>query len=109
QWIDEVLNGLNPKIGVAWSGNAGQENDHNRSMTLSQFQSLLPRGIDVVCLQKDIREADRMVLAEHPAIRAVDAHLGDFSDTAALINELDLVVTVDTSTAHLAGAMGKEV
>jgi tetratricopeptide (TPR) repeat protein len=109
QWVDEVLNGLNPRIGVAWSGNADQENDHNRSMAFSKFQSLLPRGLDVVCLQKDIREADRAMLAEHPAIRAVDAHLTDFSDTAALINELDLVVTVDTSTAHLAGAMGKEV
>ncbi len=109
RWIKEVLNGLNPKIGIAWSGNADQDDDHNRSITFSQFQSLLPRGIDLVSLQKDIRETDRMVLAEHPAIRAVDAQLKDFSDTAALINELDLVVTVDTSIAHLAGAMGKEV
>ena len=109
RWVDEVLHGLNPRIGVAWSGNANQADDRNRSIPLSRFQSLLPEGLAVVCVQKDIREADRAVLAERPAIRAVDTHLADFSDTAALINELDLVVTTDTSIAHLAGAMGKEV
>lgn len=109
QWIDGVQPEARPKVGIAWSGNAAQENDHNRSMTFSQFQSLLPRGLEVVCLQKDIRDTDSEALSAHPAIHAVNAPLEDFSDTAALINELDLVVTVDTSVAHLAGAMGKEV
>jgi ADP-heptose:LPS heptosyltransferase len=60
-------------------------------------------------LQKEIRLEDRTILAEFSEIHAHDAALHDFSDTAALVSELDLVVTVDTAVAHLAGAMGKDV
>jgi ADP-heptose:LPS heptosyltransferase len=59
-----------------------------------------------VSLQKDIREADRAALAAS-GILDVSAELGDFADTAALISTLDLVIAVDTSVAHLAGALGK--
>ncbi|NJD25847.1 MAG: tetratricopeptide repeat protein [Betaproteobacteria bacterium] len=108
-WMAASLRGARPRIGVAWSGNMGHSNDQNRSLPFLRFQSLLPPGLEVVCLQKDIRDADRVALAMHPEIQAVDSHLNDFTDTAALMHELDLVVAVDTSIAHLAGATGKEV
>ena len=97
-----------PRIGVAWSGNAKQKNDHNRSMTLKALSPLFAADADWVSLQKDVRDGDAALLAELPII-PLGGSLTDFADTAALIDNLDLVITVDTSVAHLAGAMGKPV
>jgi tetratricopeptide (TPR) repeat protein len=97
-----------PRIGLVWSGSTGHQNDRNRSIPLADYRQILRRGISYHCLQKEIRPADRAVLAGHPEIRTFEAELKDFADTAALIELMDLVITVDTSVAHLAGAMGKE-
>ena len=64
---------------------------------------------EFVCLQPEVRASDAQTLAAHPEIRSFSADLVDFVETAALIAQLDLVISVDTSVAHLAGAMGKEV
>jgi len=94
------------RIGLVWSGNQGHLNDFNRSVPLARLQGLLQPGSIWVSLQKEVRETDRPTLE---AIGLVDpsADLRDFADTAALISALDLVITVDTSVAHLAGALGK--
>lgn len=97
-----------PRIGLVWSGSTGHQNDRNRSIPFAEFRRIFQRGISYHCLQKEIRPADRAMLAEYPEIRTFAAELRDFADTAALIAQLDLVITVDTSVAHLAGAMGKE-
>lgn len=96
-----------PRVGIVWSGIALHGHDAERSLALDNFAAVLPAGMDVVCLQKDIRESDRAVLRRLPAVRVFAAELGDFADTAALLANMDLVVSVDTSVAHLAGALGK--
>ncbi len=60
-------------------------------------------------MQKDIRDADRAALATRRDIAVWDEALGDFADTAALCQSMDLVISVDTSVAHLAGALGRPV
>jgi len=94
------------RVGVVWSGNPRQSNDHNRSMTLQTLLPLLDLDATFVSLQKDPRPADRALLSQ---TRIVDltAHLTDFAETAALVSCLDLVISVCTSTAHLAGALAR--
>ena len=94
------------RIGFVWSGNPGHDNDFNRSIDLADFVDLTSEQYECICLQKEIREIDRPILAQHPGIAVFSDDLLDFSETAGLASNLDLVVTVDTSVAHLAGAMG---
>jgi tetratricopeptide (TPR) repeat protein len=98
-----------PRVGLAWSGNPGHDNDHNRSMTLDALRPLLRQGAQFVSLQKDYRTEDRAGLERAPEILRYDRELGDFADTAALIACCDLVIAVDTAVAHLAGALNKPV
>ncbi len=96
-----------PRVGLVWSGRADHKNDHNRSIALSHLQSLLAiPDIQFISLQKEYRDSDLAALASAPILR-LDAALKDFADTAAVMSELDLIIAVDTATAHLAGAMGK--
>ena len=96
------------RIGIVWSGNAAHRNDVNRSMPLATLMSALPTsGVQYYCLQKDIREADLPTLKARPDIIRLHDALQGFDGTAALLDQMDLVITVDTSIAHLAGAMGK--
>ncbi|MBV9456085.1 MAG: tetratricopeptide repeat protein [Bradyrhizobium sp.] len=95
-----------PRVGLAWSGNPNHSDDQNRSVQLQKLLCLLDLDIAFVSLQKDPRADDRALL-ETTAIVDLTAHLNDFAETAALISCLDLVITVDTSVAHLASALGR--
>lgn len=95
-----------PRVGLVWRGNPGQRNDFHRSMAASTLLAHLPSGFDYVCLQKEIRPEDQDALAASP-IRVVADALHDMSDTAALCAGMDVVVSVCTSVAHLAGALGR--
>jgi hypothetical protein len=97
------------RVGLAWSGGALLKNDRNRSIPLALLAALLRLPIDWICLQKEIRDADRLEMDQHPALRQFTEELDDFSDTAALIELCDLVICVDTAVAHLAGALDKPV
>jgi tetratricopeptide (TPR) repeat protein len=99
-----------PRVGLVWSGKPSHKNDRNRSIAFVRLSPLLARaGIDFVSLQREYRESDRASLATFPNLLRLDAALSDFADTAAVIETLDLVITVDTAVAHLAAAMGKPV
>jgi tetratricopeptide (TPR) repeat protein len=101
---------LRPRVGLVWSGNPHHANDHNRSIPLAQLAGLFELDCQFVSLQKEYRDADIPeldALAASGALERMDGHLNDFSDTAALCELMDVVISVDTSVAHLAGALGK--
>jgi len=108
-WEDRLGPRNRFRVGVVWSGNPGHKNDHNRSMALRTLAPVLDCDVQLVSLQKDVRDQDRAFLGGHPDIVDVTAHVADFSDTAALMSGLDLVISVDTSVVHLAGALGVPV
>jgi tetratricopeptide (TPR) repeat protein len=94
------------RIGLTWAGNPLQANDHNRSVPLRTVLRLLDTGHQFISLQKAPKAEDQALL-ERAGIVDLTAHLGDFTDTAALADCLDLVISVDTSVAHLCGALGR--
>jgi tetratricopeptide (TPR) repeat protein len=95
------------RIGLVWSGNPKHQNDRNRSVPLRTLTCILDSKAHFISLQKDLRPDDRATLLERSEIFDAASHLTDFGDTAALISCLDLVISVDTSVAHLSGALGK--
>jgi tetratricopeptide (TPR) repeat protein len=97
-----------PRIGLAWAGNAKHVRDRERSMRLHDLLPLLEIDATFVSLQKEVRAGDAEMLTAHN-VRQFGRELDNFSDTAALIAQLDLVISVDTGVAHLAGALGKPV
>jgi len=94
------------RVGLVCSGNPNHRNDRNRSMSLRMLSRILDVDASFVSLQKDPRPDDKAILAQSGIVDFA-AELTDFAETAALIACLDLVVTVDTSVAHLAGALGR--
>ncbi len=98
-----------PRIGLAWSGNPHHVHDRKRSVPLSAFLPLLDVNAAFVSLQKDLRAPDEAILKKRADILNFGPSLESFADTAALMSCLDLVISVDTSVVHLAGALAKPV
>jgi len=99
-----------PRVGLALSGSAEHPEDALRSIPAETLRPLLALPcIEWHLVQKELRDADAAVLHAHPNLRNHARRLGDFADTAALLAELDLLVSVDTSVAHLAGALALPV
>src|SRR5207302_346032 len=97
-----------PRVAIAWSGRATHPNDRNRSLALARLELLLASDqISFIGLQRQLSDADAETLAGIARITAIGADLRDFDDTAAVLALVDLVISVDTSLAHLAGAMGR--
>jgi tetratricopeptide (TPR) repeat protein len=94
------------RVGLVWSGSLTHVNDGERSIALRSLTSLLDVDATFISLQKDPRPDDAALLLERTEIADWTSQLSDFTETAALVSCLDLVITVDTSMAHLAGAMG---
>jgi hypothetical protein len=98
------------KVGIVWAGAAGNRNDRRRSVRAAEFMPLAQvPGVCLYSLQKGPPLAQLGESAPGLPAHDLDDRLGDFADTAAAIMNLDLVVTVDTSVAHLAGALGRPV
>lgn len=109
RWRDrlEKLAGTKYKVGVAWAGNPKHTNDQNRSVPFGLFRRLFSvAGVCWVSLQTGEQKGS---CAKHSdAILDCSGQLVDFAETAGVIDNLDLVIAVDTAVAHLAGAMGKK-
>lgn len=111
--LSEKWRSLIPKnklsIGLCWQGNSDYRFNSKRDCELSYFLSLLDyRDVSLVSLQKALSPSDREIL-QYSDIVNLGEVVDDFTDTAAIIANLDLVITVDTAIAHLAGAMGQPV
>jgi len=102
------LGSKRPRVGLAWAGNPKHEHDRERSIGLSALLPLLDADAVFVSLHKDIRPEDTDALTASRILHFGD-DLKDYAETAALISQLDLVISVDTSVAHLAGALAKPV
>ncbi len=109
-WRKRLADDANFKVGIAWAGSPGHQNDRSRSTTLAAFAPVLAvEGATLYSLQKG--DATRQIEAarENQRVIPLGHELNDFSDTAALLENLDLVISVDTSIVHLAGALARPV
>jgi tetratricopeptide (TPR) repeat protein len=105
KWHTKLGASTRPRIGLAWSGNPKHLNDRNRSISLTSLLPLMTDRFEWISLQKVVRDEDAHALTSSP-LRHFGNELTDFSDTAALLQTVDCVLSVDTSVAHLAGALG---
>jgi len=109
KWRGSLGGHAKRKIGLAWSGRVQQH--ENRTMPLAALEPLFAlEGIDWIVLQPNLSAAECATLDSHPragSIHRFDKRVGDFADTAAIIERLDAVVSIDTSIAHLCGALRK--
>jgi len=105
KWKVKLGEKVLPRVGLVWSGNSTHINDHNRSLLLENLLVLLPNQFEYISLQKEVREIDESVLLNSP-IKHFGESINDFADTAALCKLMDIVISVDTSVAHLSGAIG---
>jgi len=96
-------------VGLVWAGNPKHHNDQNRSMGIDALgESILKLPANYISLMKEI-SAETKSLMDSFDIQDFHEELEDFMDTSALVKNMDLVITVDTSVAHLAAALGKKV
>lgn len=101
QWFDRDER---PRVGIAWQAGPW---DSARSIQLSELAPLLAiNTCQFYCLQTGV---ETRALAQYPMLKNVEAHSADVLDTAALIAQMDLVISVDTMTAHLSGALARPV
>jgi Tfp pilus assembly protein PilF len=107
-WRQRLADERRLKIGLAWAGRPTHQEDRNRSIALARLAPLAAaKNVRFVSLQKG--EAANQIAAAAFGITDWTQELKDFSDTAGLIENLDLIITIDTAVAHLAGALGKPV
>lgn len=106
-WSERLGQDERPTVGLVWRGGTRHSNDARRSIALADLLPHLPAGYRYLSLQKEVREDDRATLAGHAQMRHQGEMLADFSDTAALVCLCDAVISVDTSVAHLSGALGR--
>jgi Flp pilus assembly protein TadD len=109
KWAERIGTRPRPRIGIAWSGNPTHANDARRSIPLARLAGLLDPAATWISLQRHVRDGDRASLEDLPELLHFGDGLGDFADTAALCAQCDLVIAVDTSVVHLAGALGRPV
>jgi tetratricopeptide (TPR) repeat protein len=106
QWRARLQGDGRPRVGLTWSGSETHRHDRHRSIALAELVRYLPDGFQYVSLQDKVRPTDAEALRASRILDVGD-RLRDFADTAALCECMDLVISVDTSVAHLSGALGR--
>ncbi|HEU0216220.1 MAG TPA: tetratricopeptide repeat protein [Stellaceae bacterium] len=110
RWRERLPPASALRVGLTWSGNPLVKSDATRSIGLPRLRPLVDvPGVQFVSLHREVRPEHAGALADSPQIVHFGEQLADFADTAAVIAQLDLVISTDTAVAHLAGAMGKPV
>jgi hypothetical protein len=109
KWSARIEHLPRPRIAIAWAGNPAHDNDRNRSIALAALLALLAVPASFISIQRDVRSADAAELAATRQLTHLGDELSHFDDTAAVLALCDLLITVDTAPAHLAGAMGRPV
>ncbi|KAG8148556.1 tetratricopeptide repeat protein [Burkholderia catarinensis] len=111
--VDLWKNRLQPlprqRIGIVWAGQARHARARSRDIPISELQPFRKLQVSLIGLQRPVRVSDSVPVLEMPNFRAYGDQLEDFMDVAALMTQLDLVITVDTAYAHVAGALGLPV
>jgi hypothetical protein len=108
--VSPQVNGSGLRVGLVWRGNPQHENDRRRSVSLDMLAPLLEiAGVDFFSLQVDAAGAEAKAGAWASRVTDLAPGLTDFAHTAAAVQALDLVISVDTAVAHVAGALGKPV
>jgi tetratricopeptide (TPR) repeat protein len=109
KWRERLPESGRLRVGICWAGTGDHPNDRNRSIPLDRFAAVLSvPGLDFVSVQKEVDQVQAAILRDHGVLQ-LGHKFEDFADTAAVVAQLDLIIAVDTSVAHLAGAMGKAV
>ena len=98
-----------PRVGLVLEGKKSHQNDHLRSIKSGEIIDFLPAGVDYFILQRDLSPELTAMADSRSDIHCCSEMLQDFGDTAAACNQMDLIFSVDTSVAHLAGALGNKI
>lgn len=106
EWEQRLSGRRAPRVGLVWSGNVKLTTALNRSMPMATLLRAMPAGYQFISLQKEVNASDRAVL-EGSSVFHAGEQLHTFADTLALADCVDLVISIDTSVAHLVGALGK--
>ncbi len=107
KWAKEISNSEKLKVGIVWKGKQTPGNTH-RTCSLDDFTSILNNKADFYSLQFDLKDEFQLKTLEKYKVNNIGAKIKTFNDTAAIISNLDLVISIDTSVAHLSCALGKE-
>ena len=108
-WRARLGSAPGPRVGLAWSGSGCHGEDAKVAMALADLARVAMPGLQFVALQPALGDADRAALVSMPALRTLQHEPADLDDVAALIESMDLVITVEGWVAHLAGSLGKPV
>ncbi len=108
-WRERLANVPKPWVAMVWAGRPEHVNDHNRSMTLEQLAPLGASGATFLSIQKGPASAQANTPPAGMAVVSLSDEIRDFEDTAAILHLADLLISVDSSPVHLAGAMGRPV